>query len=76
VTRFADLADLPEDERISAIGRAAARGQVVGVALEKDEPEKIARYIKKITTLYPGVKELDRADFTPGVVLLRFGLAH
>ena len=70
----ADLHRLPEDERIRLIGEAAASGQIVGVLLEKDEPEKIERYIRKIKQRFPTVTLLDRTDGpTPSVVTLRFG---
>jgi len=43
---YADLADLPEDERIDIIGRTAAGGQIVGFFV--DDQKKAARYIKKL----------------------------
>ena len=69
----ADLHRLPEDERIRLIGESAASGQIVGVMLEKDEPEKIERYVRKIKQRFPTVTLLDRTEFTPSVVTLRFG---
>ncbi len=49
---FADLADLPEDERIRIIGETAERnpGQRIGFVVD-DEP-KADRYIKKLTTRF------------------------
>lgn len=46
---FADLADLPEDERIQLIANTAKHhpGSVIGVAVD-DEDEKIERYKKKL----------------------------
>lgn len=43
---YADLADLPEDDRIERIGRAAERGQRVAFIVEDDL--KANRYIKKL----------------------------
>ena len=47
---YADLADLPEDDRITAIGQVAESGQVVGVFVDDDE--KADRYITKLTTRF------------------------
>jgi hypothetical protein len=46
VKAFADLADLPEDERIAIIGATAAAGQIVGFVVEDDE--KADRYLTKL----------------------------
>lgn len=43
---FADLADLPEDDRIRAIARTAEHGHVVGFVVEDDA--KADRYILKL----------------------------
>lgn len=59
---YADLADLPEDERIEIIARTAKSGRIVGVAID-DEDEKVDRYIRKLTAL--GVRIIDRG---PGLV--------
>lgn len=70
---YADLHHVQEDERIRLIGEKA-RAQTVGVFLEKDEPEKVARYIRKVTERYPGVTHLDTTDGpSPLLVLVRFG---
>lgn len=74
MTRFADLHNMHEDDRIELIGEVAASGRVVGVFLEKNEPEKIARYIKKVTERFPHVVLLDQMDGpTKSAVTLRFG---
>lgn len=44
---FADLADLPEDERIRIIGETAEQGQRVGFFVDDDA--KADRYIEKLT---------------------------
>lgn len=46
---FADLADLPEDERIALIADTAKAnaGAVIGVAVD-DEAAKVARYRAKL----------------------------
>jgi len=73
VKAYADLASLPEDDRIALIGEAA-RQNIVGVCLEKNDPAKIARYIQKVTDRYPDVKLLDQFDGPTYLVkTLRFG---
>jgi hypothetical protein len=70
---FYDLHAVAEDNRIAAIGEAAKRS-LVGVMLERDEPAKVARYIRKVTERFPGVRLIDQTDGpTPLVVTLRFG---
>lgn len=68
---YADLADLPEDERISLAAETAMRGSVVGVVTD-DEPGKPERYIRKLEAR--GVRVIDRG---PGpvrhTVLIRIG---
>jgi hypothetical protein len=71
MTKYADLHEITEDERIAMIA-ASAQEKLVGVILEKDEPEKVARYIEKLTTKY----SVRHVDTVPGpfsrVVLVRF----
>ena len=70
---YADLHPLAEDARIQAIGTAASAGLTVGVLLERDEPEKIARYIRKLAEAFPRVEYLGQRDGPARkVVLLRF----
>lgn len=68
---FADLADLPEDERIRLAAATAAHGHVVGLVTD-DEPGKPERYIRKLEA--HGVRVIDRG---PGpvkhTVLIRVG---
>jgi hypothetical protein len=61
---FADLADLPEDERIDIIVATAKAnpGTVIGVTVD-DEPEKANRYRAKL--IAGGLKIIDVA---PGPV--------
>lgn len=66
-----DLHHIAEDERIMLIGEQA-RSMLVG-ALIDSEPEKIARYIKKVTERYPDVRHVDTTPhITPHVSLVRF----
>lgn len=58
---YADLADLPEDERIKIIADTAASGSIVGFFV--DDEQKADRYIKKLAK-YP-VRIIDRK---PGLV--------
>lgn len=68
---YADLADLPEDERIDIIGRMASHGKVVGVFVDDDV--KADRYIDKLVTRYP-VRIVDRGPgITAGTVMFRVG---
>lgn len=50
MTQYADLVDLPEDERIVAIGRAAESGK--RVAFIVDNEAKAERYIEKLTAQF------------------------
>lgn len=50
---FADLADLPEDDRIRIIGETVERtGGLIGFVVDDDGGAKAARYIKKLTERY------------------------
>lgn len=70
---YADIASLPEDERIRIVGEAARAGNLVGVALE-DDAEKIARYIEKITKRFPDVRHISTdPGLVTGTVLLHIG---
>lgn len=54
---FSDLAALVEDERIDTIGEAAQVASERGVGFVIDnEPEKIARYKRKILERFPAVE--------------------
>jgi len=46
-TPYADLADLPEDERIRVMAEHACAGNVVACVTDDDD-EKAARYIQKM----------------------------
>ena len=71
---YADLADLPEDERIEIIGRMVVeRGKTVAVCVD-DQPAKVARYLAKLRARFPAIVVLSQ-DKGPvkGVVTLRLG---
>lgn len=72
---FADLADLPEDERITVIGRCAEDGNVTGVVVEDEE--KADRYVRKLLVRHK-VRIIGRGPGpVAGTVLIRVGpLAH
>jgi hypothetical protein len=75
VKGYADLADLPEDDRITSIGKTAAAGNVVGVVVDDDA--KADRYIKKLSRRFPNVRVIDRgAGPVAGTVLVRVGPAE
>lgn len=54
---FADLADLPEDDRIRIIGETAVQtGQRIGFVV--DDAVKADRYIEKLLRLFPALTVL------------------
>lgn len=68
---YADLADLPEDDRIAIAAEAAKAGHTVAVCVD-DEDEKVARYIRKLTAL--GVRVIDHMKGpVKNVVTIRIG---
>ncbi len=71
--RYEDLHELSEDDRIKVIGDAAMTGKTVGVCLEKSEPQKIARYIAKVTERFPAVRVIERIEGpTTLVITIKF----
>lgn len=70
---FRDLYRHSEDDRIREIGDAAMMGGTIGVMLETNQPDKIARYIEKVTTRYPGVGVVDQTA-NDTITLVRFKL--
>lgn len=50
MTKYADLADLPEDDRVDIIGRTAEGGQKVAFVVEDDL--KADRYIRKLSARF------------------------
>ncbi len=68
---FADLADLPEDRRITIIGQAAMAGNVVGVCVDADHG-KADRYVRKLLERFPDLEEAGRsAGPVAGVVTIK-----
>lgn len=76
MTKYADLADLPENDRIRAIGELAMKGEVVGFVVETNG--KANRYLKKLRKKFPKVVEIERKLDVPfkGVVFVRVALAE
>ena len=71
MTAFADLADLPEDDRIAIIAKAASNGALVGFIV--DDAEKADRYVKKLRERF-NVRIVDQsAGPVKGTVLVRVG---
>lgn len=70
---YKDLHHLSENSRIRTIADAAMKGQVA--AIVEDQPEKIARYLKKMAWRFPLVQHIETAQNTPkeGFVALVFG---
>jgi len=52
---FSDIADLNEDTRIMAIGRAAMVQKKVVAFITDSDPGKADRYIEKLTKQFPGI---------------------
>lgn len=67
---FADLADLPEDDRIRIIGERAEGGEIVAFIVDDDE--KADRYVMKLLAHFK-VNVTQRMPWpgTPGAVLVR-----
>lgn len=62
---YADLATLPEDDRIALIGRMVTeQKKVIGITLE-DDKAKIQRYCSKLLTRFP---QLVIVSQLPGLV--------
>ncbi len=73
MTRYADLFELHEDDRIKLIGETALAGNIIGVAID-DDRVKIKRYIKKLKKRFPTVRHLaTKPGIVPGTRLLQFG---
>ena len=71
MTGYADLYDLPEDQRIAIIGSTAAEGSVVGFIVEDDA--KADRYLEKLIAGHR-IRLIDRlAGPVPGTILVRIG---
>lgn len=63
--RFADLGRMSEDDRIKVIGETVMMGQTVGIWIESDQPDKIARYIRKVQERYPAITVVGQYPGTP-----------
>jgi len=68
--KYADLGDLPEDTRITMIGKALMHAEGVDghppqVAFVVEDVEKATRYVNKLTEQFPGI---DMKDLLPGPV--------
>jgi hypothetical protein len=61
MTAFADIADLPEDDRITIIGQQAMNGGVIAFCTDID-PGKADRYVRKLLAKFPELEELGRFD--------------
>ena len=71
---YADLASMPEDERLDLMGRFVTEtGKTVSIITD-DEPGKPERYIKKILKRFPHLRIVERFKGPiPGVVTLNLG---
>jgi hypothetical protein len=77
---FADLANLPEDQRIEAIGKLTMEGSASSAdkpimnGFIVETPAKAARYIAKLKERFPGIRIIDQtAGPVPDTVLVRVG---
>jgi hypothetical protein len=65
---YADLADLKEDDRITAIGNTVMSGPASSadkpmmVAFVVDDHAKADRYVEKLQKRFPGIRIIDRFD--------------
>lgn len=70
---YADIADLPEDDRIKVIAEqvTATPGAVVGFIV--DSHPIAERYLRKLAKLQPGIMQVERKEHDAGlnVVLVR-----
>ena len=72
--KYSNISHLSENTRIKIIGEAAMAGNLTGVMLEKDQPEKIERYTRLIKQRHPGVRLISTKDGPkPQTVILQFG---
>jgi len=75
---FADLADLPEDQRIESIGAIAMRGATVGFVVDVEGADGFAkadRYITKLLAKYPSLKVLAKVKGpTKEMITVKVGL--
>lgn len=70
---YADIADLPEDDRLTIIGTAAAGGRLIGFVVDDDA--KADRYIAKLTQRFK-VRIIQRAAGPHGMILVQVGPAE
>jgi hypothetical protein len=68
MTYYTDLADLKENDRITAIGNAVMKAPAssadkpVMVAFVVDDHPKADRYVEKLQKQFPGIRIIDRFD--------------
>lgn len=63
--KFKDIADDPEDRRITQIGEAMMdlpAGRMVAFITDADPPEKADRYIAKLLARFPDIRVVDKVD--------------
>lgn len=71
---FADLADLPEDDRIAIIARTASQPDAGVIGFVVDDDAKADRYISKLLAASSQVRLIDRGPGpVKGTVLVRVG---
>lgn len=59
MTRFLDVADFDEDDRITMIGRQVTKYKKM-VAFIVEDNEKADRYMRKLKKKFPTIKEIGR----------------
>lgn len=60
---YADLADMPEDDRIRQIGRFTMMlpiGKTTAFVTDADPPDKVERYKRKLLQWFPQLKIIDQ----------------
>ena len=69
--KYADLADLPENERIHIMAEYALKGNVISCQTDDDD-DKVARYIEKMEA--HGVRHISTGPgLVPGTKSISFG---
>jgi hypothetical protein len=71
MTAFADLGDMPEDERLEVIGITAEAG--AQVAFVVDDMPKADRYVAKLKDAGYKIQEVSRCKGPNGTVIVRVG---
>lgn len=71
---YADLHNLPEDDRIEVIGKCVMENRQVVAFFVDNIPGKAERYIRKLIDKFPGIVIMDRIkEATAGAEMIKIG---